>query len=722
MGLFDKFPYTNFHELNLDWLLKMIKELNSKLENFVALNTIKYANPIQWNITTQYEANTVVIDPNTGTAYISSKPVPSGVLLTNTDYWSVIFTLDILSANSNLTLRDDGSNTLATFASAAGDWLLWNGTLYKVSQAINVNEAYLVGYNITRYTIEQFIKDLADTTDTQLTAIRNTINNQRDIIDSQMVFTFNTITDLLSEDLPVNSFAQILNYSSGDGAKALFKISDTVTASDLYKTLNNGLYAVYQHLPYHNIKSFGIIDDANTDQSSLGTAILQWIDDCVLDGADCNVQINNTIVPTGDFIKIQNLNLYYNTDLHYYLTFLDKNYVEVNNVKIEKTDNAFTDYNRHLRFENCNTAIVKNSEFINYGTAVHGLTCNKFICDNLILNEACSNTDEHFGYGIDTSSAYNIITNIFTTNSSNTQGRHALYINNYTVVEAYVENFHVTNWHTMTFNLRCNGATGGHPVHITIANCDFTNAMDRTTGSGGSGLGGIINISSDCTDCTINIVDTIFKDCLYAGIANFATDADVNIHNCSYKCSNEANIMHRKNVISIGCNTHIDGFEIENFNDNYNQAIWVEGAFTVDVNNIYVKGTTSTMRMFAGPSNSGAIINLGSYETITPTVGTAQVTVNSMQYGNWSRDVSISNVVFFKQGKSVMMIFTGNVSMSTQTAASPAFVVPEGYRPIYPVSFIYNNVTFIIDDSGNCYPATAVTATDIAGTYTWLTV
>ena len=99
MGLFDQFPYTNFHELNLDWLLRMMKELNNTVENFVALNTIKYADPIQWNITTQYEANTVVIDPNTGTAYISSKPVPAGVLLTNTDYWSVIFTLDILSAN-----------------------------------------------------------------------------------------------------------------------------------------------------------------------------------------------------------------------------------------------------------------------------------------------------------------------------------------------------------------------------------------------------------------------------------------------------------------------------------------------------------------------------------------------------------------------------------------------------------------------------------------------
>ena len=28
MGLFEQFPYANFHELNLDWILKKIKELN----------------------------------------------------------------------------------------------------------------------------------------------------------------------------------------------------------------------------------------------------------------------------------------------------------------------------------------------------------------------------------------------------------------------------------------------------------------------------------------------------------------------------------------------------------------------------------------------------------------------------------------------------------------------------------------------------------------------
>lgn len=32
MGIFEHFPYTNFHELNLDWLLNAVKKLDKKVE------------------------------------------------------------------------------------------------------------------------------------------------------------------------------------------------------------------------------------------------------------------------------------------------------------------------------------------------------------------------------------------------------------------------------------------------------------------------------------------------------------------------------------------------------------------------------------------------------------------------------------------------------------------------------------------------------------------
>ena len=87
--IFDKYPYTNFHELNDDWIIKVLKEMSLKLDEFVAANSLTYADPIAYNPETIYPANTVVIDDNT--AYVSKCPVPAGILPTNGDYWLLIF-------------------------------------------------------------------------------------------------------------------------------------------------------------------------------------------------------------------------------------------------------------------------------------------------------------------------------------------------------------------------------------------------------------------------------------------------------------------------------------------------------------------------------------------------------------------------------------------------------------------------------------------------------
>ena len=206
---FNQYPYLNLNDFNLDYILKTLKSLSEQLENFISHNTIKYANPIQWNITKQYEANTVVVDGNDGTAYLSTQPVPSGVALTNTDYWTVIFTLDILSANQNITFRNDGANVLATFESAVSDWLLWNSQLYKVTRAITINEAYVVGYNLTRYSIENFIRDYIDD-------LKNTIGVLSDLTTSDTNNIVDAINSIITErgtlsDLDTTDKTSIVN-------------------------------------------------------------------------------------------------------------------------------------------------------------------------------------------------------------------------------------------------------------------------------------------------------------------------------------------------------------------------------------------------------------------------------------------------------------------------------------------------------------------------------
>ena len=157
MGLFDHWPYTNLHELNLTWILEMLKQIDKTMSEFVAINALKYADPIQWNITSQYEKNTIVIDPQTGTAYISVAPVPVGVALTNTDYWTVVFDLGsfVVKAAKNLANTYESDTTLtATVSTAAGGWIVWGDTLYRALVNITAGDSYVIGGNIAHFTIE----------------------------------------------------------------------------------------------------------------------------------------------------------------------------------------------------------------------------------------------------------------------------------------------------------------------------------------------------------------------------------------------------------------------------------------------------------------------------------------------------------------------------------------------------------------------------------------
>lgn len=179
MGLFEQFPYANFHEMNLDWILHELKNLETQISNFVAINTVKYANPIIWNITKQYETNTVVLDTS-GNAYLSVQPVPSGVSLDREEYWTKIGNFSALwdSVRLAITPYDEKHNTTASVDHKAGDWVWLENDLLLVTKNIVAGDKYVDGSNCKKTNVHDLFVTLGDTIANEVNTISGKLQDE----------------------------------------------------------------------------------------------------------------------------------------------------------------------------------------------------------------------------------------------------------------------------------------------------------------------------------------------------------------------------------------------------------------------------------------------------------------------------------------------------------------------------------------------------------------
>lgn len=91
--MFHEYPYTNLHELNLDWIISTIKRVEGEVDDFVAYNKITFAGT--WDASKAYPAWSIVED-NSGNGYLSIKPVPVNVPLSDADHWQQISSYNAL--------------------------------------------------------------------------------------------------------------------------------------------------------------------------------------------------------------------------------------------------------------------------------------------------------------------------------------------------------------------------------------------------------------------------------------------------------------------------------------------------------------------------------------------------------------------------------------------------------------------------------------------------
>lgn len=308
--MFNQYPYLNLNDLNLDYILKAIKEMRYEVTNFVSINAIKYANPIQWNITSQYEKNTIVIDPVTGTAYISVAAVPAGVALTRPEYWTVVFDLGsfVTRAAQNFTSHwESETTTTATFSTPAGGWLVWGDVLYKALVNITAGDAYVVNSNIEHFTIEDLynaylntiaqilamIGDLANLTTSDTSDIVHAINS----VLSDINITIGDLTNLTTTDRDsiVNAINSIItergalaNLTTADKTSIVNAINDEVQAR---QNADNALQTATKEKPFINVKDYGAVGDGVTDD-------YQAFVDAIAAGSDTGATV---IVPDGNY-------------------------------------------------------------------------------------------------------------------------------------------------------------------------------------------------------------------------------------------------------------------------------------------------------------------------------------------------------------------------------------------------------------------------------------
>lgn len=309
--MFDtRWPYTDFHNLNLDWILETLKKQDAAIADFISLNSITYANPLQWDITRQYPKNQVVLDTN-GDGYLSVQPVPVGVEIANTDYWTKIGNFSELWSTVKLaiTAADEGVKTTASADRASGDLVWLNNILYVCTTAITRGTEYGTN-NTAKTTIDARLANLANAVST----LQNNITDVNTALGGKIdKSTTGDLAQTVSGDFGIHAktFAVTLNDAAGD-REALKIHGNSNTPVDIGSdggTFLHGLTRTSQFINkyndnfdwwpladyYGNVHKVAVIrDGANFDTFGNSPVDIRTLQTLKMDGTDDITAVLNT--------------------------------------------------------------------------------------------------------------------------------------------------------------------------------------------------------------------------------------------------------------------------------------------------------------------------------------------------------------------------------------------------------------------------------------------
>lgn len=385
--MFAQYPYLNLNDFNLDYILNAIKDMRYEVTNFVSINAIKYADPIQWNITSQYEKNTIVIDPVTGTAYISVAPVPVGVALTRPEYWTVVFDLGsfVTRAAKNFTTRyEQDTTTTATFPTTTGEWLVWGDTLYVANVNITAGDSYVVDGNIRRITVEEvkntIMQLIADNYDA-LIAMIGDLDDLTTTEKNNLVTAINELVSGLSDEVQARQDADdTINNTIGD-------LNDLTTTdkTSIVNAINEAVQAIGDiSYPYITPEEYGAVGDGVTDDSAAFIAMFAAADpNTICIGSSENGYFINNSIPIENKSNVTIINCEFKLGV-----MSPSTWFEIKDSHYITFDGCTFNCNGMLqiiRLFTCDNIRVENCNFINGGYCV--IQENGYTSDNVNVNK-----------------------------------------------------------------------------------------------------------------------------------------------------------------------------------------------------------------------------------------------------------------------------------------------------------------------------------------------
>lgn len=113
MSIFE-FPHTRNYDGDLGYIIKKLDELNTRYNNFFDYNSIRFHDPITWDIATVYPAFNIVYDEQSKALYISKTAVPAGIDILNADYWALVSPFKIDMVLSLASINPVANRTVTT--------------------------------------------------------------------------------------------------------------------------------------------------------------------------------------------------------------------------------------------------------------------------------------------------------------------------------------------------------------------------------------------------------------------------------------------------------------------------------------------------------------------------------------------------------------------------------------------------------------------------------